>query len=55
MLARFLRDGSGATAVEYDLLVAGTAVAIMAVINSIGGGLQNTFTDVSDNIANAGQ
>jgi pilus assembly protein Flp/PilA len=53
--ARFPRDGSGATADEYGLLVAGIAVAIMAVINSIGGGLQNTFTGVSDDIANAGR
>jgi hypothetical protein len=30
-------------------------VATMTVINSIGGGLQNKFTAVSDNIADAGQ
>ncbi len=55
LFKRFLRNDSGATAIEYGLIVAGIAVAIIAVVNSIGGGLQNTFSDVSDNLANAGQ
>lgn len=55
IVKRFLRDQAGATAIEYGLLVAGIAIAIMAVVNSIGGGLQNTFSDVSSDLANAGQ
>ncbi len=52
---RFLRDQCGATAIEYGLIVAGIAVAIIAIVNSIGGELQNTYSEVSDNLANAGQ
>lgn len=55
IVKRFLRDQAGATAIEYGLLVAGIAIAIMAVVNSIAGGLQNTFSDVSSDLANAGQ
>jgi Flp pilus assembly pilin Flp len=55
VLGRLLRDGSGATAIGCGHLIACIAVAIMAAIKSIGGGLRNTFADVSDNVANAGQ
>jgi pilus assembly protein Flp/PilA len=54
-LRRFLQDDAGATAIEYGLIVAGIAVAIIAVVNSIGTDLQNTYSEVSDNLANAGQ
>jgi pilus assembly protein Flp/PilA len=52
---RFLRDESGATAIEYGLIAAGISVAIIAVVNALGGQLQNTYSDVSNNLANAGQ
>jgi len=35
-LAKFLRDESGATAIEYGLIAAGIALAIIAIINGIG-------------------
>lgn len=35
-LAKFLRDDSGATAIEYGLIAAGIALAIIAIINGIG-------------------
>ncbi len=46
----FLRDQSGATAIEYGLIAAGISVAIIAVVNTLGGKLNNAFTNVSNNI-----
>jgi pilus assembly protein Flp/PilA len=43
---RFLRDESGATAIEYGLIAAGIAVAIIAVVVSLGSDLNTTFTSV---------
>ena len=36
LFVRFLRDQSGATAIEYGLIAAGISVAIIAVVNSLG-------------------
>ncbi len=55
LFRRFLRAERGATAVEYGLIVAGIAIAIIAVVNSLGGQLENTFSDISDNLGNAGR
>jgi pilus assembly protein Flp/PilA len=44
---RFLQDESGATAIEYGLIAAGIAVAIIVVVQSVGSGLNTTFTSVS--------
>jgi Flp pilus assembly pilin Flp len=54
-LERCLCDQSGATAIEYGLSVVGIAVAIIAIVNSMGGESPNTYSEVSDNFANAGQ
>jgi pilus assembly protein Flp/PilA len=35
-ISRFLKDESGATAIEYGLIAAGIAVAIIAAVNSVG-------------------
>lgn len=43
----FLKDESGATAIEYGLIAAGIAVAIIGVVNTLGGKLNTTFTSVS--------
>jgi pilus assembly protein Flp/PilA len=43
----FLRNESGATAIEYGLIAAGIAVAIIAVVNTIGTKLNTTFDSVS--------
>jgi pilus assembly protein Flp/PilA len=45
-LISFLRDESGATAIEYGLIAAGIAVAIIVVVASVGSGLNTTFTSV---------
>jgi pilus assembly protein Flp/PilA len=55
VFSRFLRDESGATAIEYGLIAAGISVAIIAVVNTLGGQLQNTFTNVSSQLGNAGK
>jgi pilus assembly protein Flp/PilA len=46
-LMRFAKDESGATAVEYGLIVAGISVSIIAVLQSLGGKLVTTFMSVS--------
>ena len=43
LVARFVKDESGATAVEYGLIAAGISVAIIAVVQGLGSKL-NTFT-----------
>jgi pilus assembly protein Flp/PilA len=50
MLAKFrafLRDESGATAIEYGLIAAGISVAIIAVVNNLGTKLHTTFSSIS--------
>lgn len=47
-LTQFLRDESGATAIEYGLIAAGIAVAIIAVVNGLGSNLKGTFEKVSN-------
>jgi len=51
----FLKDESGATAIEYGLIAAGISVAIITVVNTLGGQLKNTFTNVSTQLGNAGK
>ncbi|WP_137044682.1 Flp family type IVb pilin [Pseudolabrys sp. FHR47] len=46
-LMAFARDESGATAIEYGLIAAGIAVAIIAMINTIGTQLNTAFTSIS--------
>jgi pilus assembly protein Flp/PilA len=50
MLSTFLRDESGATAIEYGLIAVGIAIAIIATVNGIGSGLSSTFTSVSTSL-----
>jgi pilus assembly protein Flp/PilA len=48
LVSRFVRDESGATAIEYGLIAAGISVAIIAVVQGLGGKLNTTFQSVSD-------
>jgi pilus assembly protein Flp/PilA len=43
----FLRDDSAATAIEYGLIAAGIAVAIITVLKGVGTKLNTTFSSVS--------
>ncbi len=47
MFWRFLGSQDGATAIEYGLIAAGIAVAIIAVVQGLGTNLTNTFSSVS--------
>jgi pilus assembly protein Flp/PilA len=46
IILRFVRDESGATAIEYGLIAAGIAVAIIAVVQGLGTNLNTTFGSV---------
>jgi pilus assembly protein Flp/PilA len=50
LIARFVKDESGATAIEYGLIAAGIALAIIAAVNGLGGKLNTTFTAVSNGL-----
>jgi pilus assembly protein Flp/PilA len=43
----FLKDESGATAIEYGLIASGVALAIIAVVNGLGTKLNTKFTSIS--------
>ena len=45
--ARFVKDESGATAIEYALIAAGIGVAIMVAVNSVGSALITKFNDIA--------
>jgi len=47
----FLRDQSGATAIEYGLIAAGIACAIIAIVGTVGSNLAETFGKVADGVA----
>jgi pilus assembly protein Flp/PilA len=55
LIMRFVRDETGATAIEYGLIAAGISVAIIAVVNSLGSQLKSTFTNISSQLATAGK
>jgi pilus assembly protein Flp/PilA len=47
LVSRFLKDQSGATAIEYGLIAAGIAVVIIAAVQSVGSNLKGTFNSVA--------
>jgi pilus assembly protein Flp/PilA len=47
-ILKFLKDDSGATAIEYGLIAAGISVAIIAVVQGLGTKLNSTFTAVQN-------
>ena len=51
--ARFLKDESGATAIEYGLIVALIAGVIIAAVTAIGGTVNDTFTTIDTKLADA--
>ena len=50
LVKRFLKDQSGATAVEYGLVAAGISVAIIAVIQGLGNNLKTAFSSLSSTL-----
>jgi pilus assembly protein Flp/PilA len=50
LLARFVKDESGATAIEYGLIAAGIALAIITVVNGLGSNLNAKFTAINGSL-----
>jgi pilus assembly protein Flp/PilA len=50
IFSKFLSDQSGATAIEYGLIAAGIALAIITVVNGLGTNLNNVFTSVNTSL-----
>jgi pilus assembly protein Flp/PilA len=53
LFARFAKDESGATAIEYGLIAALVAVVIIAALTALGDSLTATFTTVSNELSGA--
>ena len=53
-MKRFLKDESGATAIEYGLIAALIAVTIIAAVTSLGGALEQKFALTATKVAAAG-
>jgi len=53
LLKRLTTDECGVTAIEYGLIAAGIGVAILTVVNTIGGSLVAMFTTVSNDLSTA--
>ncbi len=54
LVQNFWNDESGATAIEYGLIAAGIALAIIAVVNKLGTTLNSTFDKVNTQINTGG-
>lgn len=50
-IKRFIKDESGATAIEYGLIAAGIAVAIITAVGTVGDNLSSMFTGVATKIS----
>ena len=50
LATRFLKDESGATAIEYGLIAAGISLAIIAIVNGIGTNLNTKFTAINTSL-----
>lgn len=53
IFARFLKDESGATAIEYGLIAALISVALIAGATTLGNSLSTTFNTISTKMSNA--
>jgi pilus assembly protein Flp/PilA len=50
MIRKFIADESGATAIEYGLIAAGIALAIIAAVNGLGTKLNTKFTSINSSL-----
>jgi pilus assembly protein Flp/PilA len=50
LVARFVKDESGATAIEYGLIAAGISLVIIAAVNGIGTKLNGKFSDINTSL-----
>jgi len=50
LILTFFKDESGATAIEYGLIAAGIAIAIITAVNGVGSQLSSTFSNISSSL-----
>ena len=50
IIANFINDQAGATAIEYGLIAAGISIAIIVAVNGLGTTLNTTFTNVNSQL-----
>jgi pilus assembly protein Flp/PilA len=50
LITRFVKDESGATAIEYGLIAAGISLAIIAAVNGLGSTLNTKFTSINNSL-----
>jgi pilus assembly protein Flp/PilA len=50
LIAKFVKDESGATAIEYGLIAAGISLAIIAIVNGLGSNLNTKFTNINSSL-----
>ena len=53
LMNRFVKDESGATAVEYGLIAALIAVVVITAVKAVGTNLNTTFYAVANNLTSA--
>ena len=53
-IVRFAKDESGATAIEYGLIAAGIAVAIITMMTTLSGALTALLTDIAGRLTVVG-
>ena len=53
VFARFVKDESGATAIEYGLIAAILSVAIITILQSVGGELSSTYKKINSALSTA--
>ncbi len=54
LVVRFTGNEAGATAIEYGLIAAGIAIAIVVAVDAVGAGLTPIFQSVADNLGGGG-
>jgi len=47
IVANFIKDQAGVTAIEYGIIAAGISIAIIVAVNGLGTTLNGTFTNVN--------
>ena len=54
LFARFVKDESGATAIEYALIAAGIAIVIISAVNGVGSAISGKFNAIKDALTTTG-
>jgi pilus assembly protein Flp/PilA len=50
LLARFIRDEAGATAIEYALIASGLSIVILGAANALGATVSGKYTTVASSL-----